>query len=118
MQIAAHVSCGDYLELSYIFRKIQENRNGPLCPVLLVVLFSEGGCPKMVNQEEEVIDQINHERVSSERLEDLFHLEPFDESMLGDAAGAFSIATVGHDSPTISGKLVKPIESNEDFDLL
>jgi RNA polymerase primary sigma factor len=38
--------------------------------------------------------------------------------MLNDTEDSFNIDTVGHNATTVSGKLVKPIDGNEDFDLL
>lgn len=72
----------------------------------------------MVNQEQDVIDRVDNQRVSTGRLRDVFSLEPFEELMLNDAEDPFKIETVGHGAVPINGKLVKPIDSNEHFDLL
>jgi RNA polymerase primary sigma factor len=72
----------------------------------------------MVNREQDVIDRVNNERVSTGQLRDVFSLEPFEESMLNDTEDSFKIETVGHNAATVSGKLVKPVDGNEHFDLL
>jgi RNA polymerase primary sigma factor len=73
----------------------------------------------MVNREQDVIDRVKHDRVSTgQQLRDVFSLEPFEESMLNDTEDSFNIENVGHNATTVSGKLVKPIDGNEDFDLL
>jgi len=72
----------------------------------------------MVNREQDVIDRVNNERVSTGQLRDVFSLEPFEESMLNDTEDTFKIETVGHNATTVNGKFVKPIDGNKDFDLL
>jgi len=72
----------------------------------------------MVNREQDVIDRVRNDRVSTGQLRDVFSLEPFEESMLNDTEDSFNITTVGHNATTVSGKLVQPIDGNEDFDLL
>jgi RNA polymerase primary sigma factor len=72
----------------------------------------------MVNREQDVIDRVKSDRISTGQLRDVFSLEPFEESMLNDTEDSFNIDTVGHNTTTVSGKLVKPIDGNEDFDLL
>jgi RNA polymerase primary sigma factor len=72
----------------------------------------------MVNREQDVIDRVNNERVSTGQLRDVFSLEPFEESMLNDTEDTFKIETVGHNATTVSGKFVKPVDGNKDFDLL
>jgi len=72
----------------------------------------------MVNREQDVIDRVNNERVSTGQLRDVFSLEPFEESMLNDTEDTFKIETVGHNATTVSGNFVKPVDGNKDFDLL
>jgi len=72
----------------------------------------------MVNREQDVIDRVNNERVSTGQLRDVFSLEPFEESMLNDTEDSFKIGTVGPNAIPVSGKLVKPIDGSEHFDLL
>ena len=72
----------------------------------------------MVNREQDVIDRVKSDRISAGQLRDVFSLEAFEESMLNDAEDGFNIGTVGHNATAVSGKLVKPIDGNEDFDLL
>jgi RNA polymerase primary sigma factor len=72
----------------------------------------------MVNREQDVIDRVNNERVSTGQLRDVFSLEPFEESMLNDTEDTFKIETVGHNAATVSGNFVKPVDGNEHFDLL
>ena len=60
----------------------------------------------MVNQEQDVIDRVRNDHVSTEPLRDSF-LGPFDESMLTDAENVFDIGTVGrHAHATQTGSLV------------
>jgi len=72
----------------------------------------------MVNREQDVIDRVNDERVSTGQLRDVFSLEPFEESMLNDTEDSFKIGTVGPNATPVSGKLVKPVDEEERFDLL
>jgi len=72
----------------------------------------------MVNREQDVIDRVSNERVSTGQLRDVFSLEPFEESMLNDTEDSFKIGTVGPNAIPVSGKLVKPIDGSEHFDLL
>src|SRR6266849_2629322 len=71
----------------------------------------------MVNQEQDVIDRVRNDHVSTEPLREAF-LGPFDESMLNDAENVFDIATIGHHAhaPT-SGSLVTSVAEDESYDL-
>ncbi len=70
----------------------------------------------MVNREQEVIDRVHNERVSTVPLRDMFELEPFDESILSDTEN-FDIDAIGHAHAPASGSLVTPANENEPFDL-
>ncbi|HLI88282.1 MAG TPA: RNA polymerase sigma factor RpoD [Ktedonobacteraceae bacterium] len=76
----------------------------------------------MVNREQDVIDRVSNEHistVSTEPLRDVFTIEPFDESMLNETESVFEIDTVGHHTHAAAGgSLVTPIDGNEPFDLL
>src|SRR6266849_199243 len=71
----------------------------------------------MVNQEQDVIDRVRNDHVSTEPLREAF-LGPFDVSMLNDAENVFDIATIGHHAhaPT-SGSLVTSVAEDESYDL-
>ncbi len=74
----------------------------------------------MVNREQDVIDRVQEERVSTGTLQNMFELEPFDESMLNNAENDFDIDAVGHAHvhATLGDDLVTPIvEDTEPFDL-
>jgi len=74
----------------------------------------------MVNREQDVIDRVHDERVivSTGPLQDVFTLEPFDESMLNDTENVFDIDTAGHPAHApVSGSLVTPVDDEEPFDL-
>ena len=69
----------------------------------------------MVNQEQEVIDRVRSERVSTEPLRDM--LEPFEESILGDV-GNFDIDNIGQRTHAATGgSLVTPADEPESYDL-
>jgi RNA polymerase primary sigma factor len=71
----------------------------------------------MVNREQDVIDRVSKEHISTEPLQDVFTIEPFDESMLNETENVFEIDTVGHRTHAAGGSLVTPIDGNEPFDL-
>ncbi|HLG60675.1 MAG TPA: RNA polymerase sigma factor RpoD [Ktedonosporobacter sp.] len=74
----------------------------------------------MVNREQDVIDRVQEERVSTGTLQNMFELEPFDESMLNNAENDFDIDAVGRARAhaAIGEDLVEPTaEGNESFDL-
>jgi len=74
----------------------------------------------MVNREQDVIDRVQVEHVSTGKLQNMFELEPFDESMLNNAENDFDIDAVGRARAhaAIGEDLVEPIaEGNESFDL-
>ncbi len=71
----------------------------------------------MVNREQDVIDRIQSDRISTGSLRDMFVLEPFeDESMLSDAENVFDIGGMGHTHIT-TGSLIAPVGENGAFDL-
>ncbi|HET8853034.1 MAG TPA: RNA polymerase sigma factor RpoD [Ktedonobacteraceae bacterium] len=71
----------------------------------------------MVNQEQDVIDRVRNDHVSTEPLRDAF-IGPFDESMLSDAENVFDIDTIGHHAhATKSGSLVTSVAEDESYDL-
>jgi RNA polymerase primary sigma factor len=71
----------------------------------------------MVNQEQEVIDRVRNDHVSTEPLREAF-IGPFDESMLSDADNVFHIQTMGHRAHAPeSGNLVASVEEDEPYDL-
>jgi RNA polymerase primary sigma factor len=71
----------------------------------------------MVNQEQDVIDRVDDDHFSTGQLRDVFSLEPFEVSMLNGTENSFNIGIGGHNAPTVGGQLVKPIDSDERFDL-
>ena len=74
----------------------------------------------MVNREQEVMDRVHDGRgtVTTEPLQDVLTLDPFDESMLSNTDDVFDIETVGHHAhPSDGGSLVTSIDGNETFDL-
>ena len=74
----------------------------------------------MVNREQDVIDRVQQEHVSTGTLQNMFELEPFDESMLNNAENDFDIDAVGraHTHATMGESLITPIvEDGESFDL-
>jgi RNA polymerase primary sigma factor len=74
----------------------------------------------MVNREQEVMDRVQSDRstVTTEPLQDVFTLDPFEESMLSNTDDVFDIETVGHHAhPSDGGSLVTSIDGNETFDL-
>ncbi len=71
----------------------------------------------MVNQEQEVIDRVRNDHVTTEPLRDTF-LGPFDESMLNDAENVFNIEAMGQRAhATPSGTLVASVAVDEHYDL-
>ncbi len=71
----------------------------------------------MVNREQDVIDRVQDGHVSTETLQSMFELEPFNESMLNDTENNFDIDAVGHTHTIASGSLVTPLSDVEAFDL-
>ncbi len=70
----------------------------------------------MVNQEQEVMDRVHTRHVNTGPLQDVFTLEHFEESLLGNTEDVFD--TVGHHTHhTSSGSLVTPAGEDEPFDL-
>jgi RNA polymerase primary sigma factor len=71
----------------------------------------------MVNQEQDVIDRVHNEHVSTEPLRDVF-IEPFTQSVLSGAENDFAIDAIGHHAhATTSGSLVTSIDAGESYDL-
>ncbi len=71
----------------------------------------------MVNQEQDVIDRVRNDHVSTGPLSDGF-LERFEESMLSDVENVFDIDTIGHHAhSTVDGGLVAPVNVGEPYDL-
>jgi RNA polymerase primary sigma factor len=71
----------------------------------------------MVNQEQDVIDRVHNEHVSTEPLRDVF-IEPFTQSALSGSENDFAIDTIGHHAhATTSGSLVTSIDAGESYDL-
>jgi RNA polymerase primary sigma factor len=71
----------------------------------------------MVNQEQDVIDRVHNEHVSTEPLRDVF-IEPFTQSVLSGSENDFAIDTIGHHAhATTSGSLVTSIDAGESYDL-
>jgi RNA polymerase primary sigma factor len=74
----------------------------------------------MVNREQEVMDRVHDGRgtVTTEPLQDVFALDPFEESILGNTDDVFDIETVGHHAhPSDGGSPVTSIDENGTFDL-
>src|SRR5579863_2106763 len=72
----------------------------------------------MVNREQDVIDLVRDERISTEPLSDVFKREPFEESMLNNTESIFDIDSIGHVAlATPSGSLVAPTDEQESYDL-
>jgi RNA polymerase primary sigma factor len=74
----------------------------------------------MVNRDQDVIDRVHKERVTTVNtgpLHDVFSLEPFDESMLNSTEDVFTIDAVGHHSSAVSGPPHDSTDGPEDFDL-
>ena len=75
----------------------------------------------MVNQEQEVLELVNNERVvHTEPLNDtMFPVGSFvDESILGGKDGVFEIETIGLDAhATTGGSFVRPADQSEPYDL-
>jgi RNA polymerase primary sigma factor len=71
----------------------------------------------MVNQEQDVIDRVRNDHVSTEPLRDAF-IGPFGDSMLSNAENVFDIDTIGHHAhATTSGSLVTSVAEDESYDL-
>ncbi|HKV00797.1 MAG TPA: RNA polymerase sigma factor RpoD, partial [Ktedonobacteraceae bacterium] len=79
------------------------------------------GDERMVNQEQEVLELVNNERVvHTEPLNDtMFPVGSFvDESILGGKDGVFEIETIGLDAhATTGGSFVRPADQSEPYDL-
>ena len=74
----------------------------------------------MVNQEQEVLELVDNERVSvnTEPLRDtMFAVRSFDESMLSGKDGVFDIETIGDAHVTAGGGFVTPADEAEPYDL-
>jgi len=74
----------------------------------------------MVNQEQEVLELVDNERVSvnTEPLRDtMFAVRSFDESMLSGKDGVFEIDTIGNAHVTTGGSFVTPADEAEPYDL-
>ncbi len=72
----------------------------------------------MVNREQDVIDLVRDERISTEPLSECSDVEPFDESMLSNTENIFNIDSIGHVAhATPSGSLVAPTDEHESYDL-
>jgi len=74
----------------------------------------------MVNQEQEVLELVDNERVSvnTEPLRDtMFAVRSFDESMLSGKDGVFEIDTIGNAHVTTGGSFVTPVDEAEPYDL-
>jgi RNA polymerase primary sigma factor len=74
----------------------------------------------MVNQEQEVLELVDNERVSvnTEPLRDtMFAVRSFDESMLSGKDGVFDIDTIGDAHVTAGGGFVTPADEAEPYDL-
>lgn len=72
----------------------------------------------MVNREQDVIDLVRDERISTMPLGDVFKREPFEESMLSNTENIFDIDSIGHVAhATPSGSLVAPVDEQESYDL-
>ena len=65
----------------------------------------------MVNREQDVIDLVRDERISTEPLIEVFNREPFEESMLNNTDNIFDIDSIGHVThATPGGSLVAPTD--------
>ena len=74
----------------------------------------------MVNQEQEVLELVDNERVSvnTEPLRDtMFAVRSFDESLLSGKDGVFDIDTIGDAHVTTGGSFVTPADEAEPYDL-
>jgi RNA polymerase primary sigma factor len=72
----------------------------------------------MVNSEQEVIDLVDNEHVSTGPLRDVFIVEPFEESILNGKENVFGINDIGsHAHATTSGNLVTSVGARESYDL-
>lgn len=71
----------------------------------------------MVNREQEVIDRIQKDRVSTGSLDEmLIEPEQFGEAILSNTENLLAIEPVGH-AHVASGSLVTPVDDSEAFDL-
>jgi RNA polymerase primary sigma factor len=73
----------------------------------------------MVNQEQEVLELVDNQRVNTEPLRDtMFVVGSFDESILGGKDDVFEIENIGCDAhATTGGSFVTPVVSSESYDL-
>src|SRR5579863_721450 len=72
----------------------------------------------MVNREQDVIDLVRDEQLSTEPLSDVFSVDPFDESMMSNTGNIFTIDSIGHVAhATPGGSLVAPTGEQETYDL-
>ncbi len=74
----------------------------------------------MVNQEQELLELVDNERVNTEPLRDtMFAVGSFNESLLGGKDDVFEIDNIGLDAHrTTGGSFVTPVDESEAFDLL
>jgi len=72
----------------------------------------------MVNREQDVIDLVREERMSTEPLSDVFSVDSFGESILSNTENIFTTDSIGHVAhATPSGSLVAPVGEQESYDL-
>ncbi len=74
----------------------------------------------MVNQEQEVLELVDNQRVKTEPLHNpLFSVGSFHESMLGGKDVVFAIDTIGRDAQVATGgTFVTSVDESEPYDLL